>query len=163
METNRTNGKIVSLIKLSFQRGIASPTVREAMAFIRGVSPEEGAVVSTVIERRPECGGRLTTIVIRAVAPFEGEETALAWWQRIMSRLEEELPHRQLLVERLSRMGFSYTTPEILDLLRRRNGRGRPKPEVMQDRNRGASDIFFSDVKATGHLFTPAEEAGETR
>jgi hypothetical protein len=163
METNPANGKIIPLIKLSFQRGIGSPMVRGAIAFIRGVSPEEGAVVSAVIERRQECSGRLTTIVVYSAAPFGAEETALTWWQKITSRLEKELPHRQLLVERLSQMSFSYTTPEILDLLRRRNGHSRPQPEVTQDRNPRASDMFFSDAKASERLFPPAEKPGETR
>ena len=123
METCPTNGKIIPLIKLPFPRGIKSPAVREATAFIRSVCPQEGAVVSTVIERRPECGGRLTTIVLRSAGLFDAEETAVTWWQKIRSRLEKELPHRHLLVKRLSQMSFSYTTPEMLALLPRRNGR----------------------------------------
>ncbi len=133
------------------------------MTLIRGLSPEEGAVVSTVIERRPECGARLTTVVVRSSAPFGAEEAAQTWWERIMSRLEEGLPHQRTLVEKVSGICLLYTTPEIPNLLRRRNGRGKPQPEVTQKQKRGASDIFFSDAKATGRLFPPAEEPGETR
>jgi len=159
---NRKNGKIIPLVKLSFSRGITSKTVREAIAFIRGVCPEEGAVVSTVIERRPECGGRLTTIVARSAAPFDKEEAALIWWQKTVSRLEKELPHRQLLADRLSEMSFSYTTPEILDLLRSRNGCGRSHAEAIPDRGRGASGIVVIDSRTPRRPSTPTEESGET-
>lgn len=163
MEMNRTNGKTIPLIKLSFQRGMASPTVREAMAFIRSVSPEEGAVVSTVIERRPECGGRLTTIVVRSAVPFDAEEAALTWWVRIMSRLEEELPGQRVLLERLSRMSFMFTTPAILDLLQKRNGRGKPPPGFRQEWKQGVSDILSSKAKAIGGPLTTPEDPSETR
>lgn len=162
MAMNLNNGKVIPLINISFPQGIMSPTVREAMKCIRGVCPQEGTVVYRVIEQRPRCGGRLTTILVRSMAAFDAEEAAMAWWARMVSR-SEELPHRQLLVEPLSQMSLVWTTPEILDLLRRRNGRGNPRSEAPQKRRRGAWDVVFSNAEETGRSFSTAEDPGETR
>ena len=110
----RVDGKLIPQIIFRFQRGLTSKTVRGAVGFVDRICPQEGAIRAKLIERRLGCGtGRSTAIVVRSTASFD-ESKAEAWWERIRTRCQKQLPHQRLLEEPLSNSTFSFTRADIL-------------------------------------------------
>ncbi|KXB07624.1 hypothetical protein AKJ51_00720 [candidate division MSBL1 archaeon SCGC-AAA382A20] len=110
--------EIIPTFAIGLYKRLEAMEVKNIVCVVERICDEGGGRVERLFEHRPK-GEWFTVVTCGSDQAFTDKNKVEVWWTEVKYRLKEELPHQQLLRDRLEDITFSYTTSFVRDFVKR--------------------------------------------